>query len=87
MKMKNGQFVVYGNALKKSHSREAIKWNEWLAKKFHYNPDEKYTLSVHDKVGSTYRALSSQSDYPFTLAEYKERDIADVMEKPGTKAD
>ena len=48
MKMENGRFVVYGNALRRSHSQETIKWHNWLAKKFNYDPNEKYTLSLQD---------------------------------------
>ena len=45
-----------------------------------------YTLSVHDKSGSTYPGLSSQADYPFTIAEYKVEDISDVFTKPESPA-
>ena len=48
MKMENGRFIVYGNALKRSHSREAIKWQNMLAQKFNYDPDEEYTLSLEE---------------------------------------
>ena len=26
MKMENGRFVVYGNAISESHSQQAVKW-------------------------------------------------------------
>jgi len=48
MKMENNQFVVYGNKLNKSQSKKAIKWQNMLAKKFDYDPNEKYTLSLED---------------------------------------
>jgi hypothetical protein len=48
MKMENGRFVVYGNAINKSHSRHIIKRQNWLINKFHYDPEEKYALSAVD---------------------------------------
>ena len=48
MKMENNSFVVYGNRLKPSHSKQAIKWQNMLSKKFDYDPDEKYTLSLEE---------------------------------------
>jgi hypothetical protein len=46
MKMQDGCFVVYGNTIKKSHSKQAIKWQNMFIKKFHYDPAEKYELSL-----------------------------------------
>ncbi len=48
MKMENGRYVVYGNALGESSSRKATKWQEMFVKKFSYDPNEKYTLSLKD---------------------------------------
>jgi hypothetical protein len=48
MKMENGRFVVFGNQIEKSHSQKAIKWQEFFIKKFKYDPDEKYDLSVEE---------------------------------------
>jgi hypothetical protein len=48
MKSENGKFVVYGNTLNKTDSNKAIKWQNMLAKKFDYDPNEKYTLSLTD---------------------------------------
>ena len=48
MKMEDGRFNVYGNALSKSQSKATIKWGNWLARKFHYDPDERYSLSLQD---------------------------------------
>ncbi|MFW5800020.1 MAG: DUF6938 domain-containing protein [Spirochaetota bacterium] len=48
MKMENGRFTVYGNPIKKSHSKKVIKWQNMFKKKFNYNPDEKYSLSLED---------------------------------------
>lgn len=48
MKMENDRFVVYGNAIEKSHSQKATKWQNFFIKKFNYDPNEKYVLSVHD---------------------------------------
>ena len=48
MKMIDDQFVVYGNKLKKSHSKAAAKWQSRYTKKFNYDPEEKYDLSVEE---------------------------------------
>jgi hypothetical protein len=44
----NGRYVVYGNSITESQTRAADRWQAMLAKKFSYDPDEKYTLSVQD---------------------------------------
>ncbi len=56
MKMQDGQYIVYGNKLSRRQSKQATNWNTWLAKKFHYDPDEKYVLSVKDNpyLGSVF---------------------------------
>ena len=48
MRMEDGRSIVYGNALSKSQSKATTKWGAWLARKFHYDPNEKYTLSLED---------------------------------------
>ena len=48
MKMENGRYVVFGNTLSKSDSRKATKWQEMFVKKFKYDPNEKYILSLRD---------------------------------------
>jgi hypothetical protein len=48
MKKIDGRYEVYGNPITKSQSRAADKWQDMLAKKFHFDPNEKFTLSVHD---------------------------------------
>ena len=48
MKMENGRYVVFGNALSASSSRKATAWQEMFVKKFNYDPNEKYTLSLRD---------------------------------------
>ncbi|HAE59879.1 MAG TPA: hypothetical protein DCG54_10350 [Anaerolineae bacterium] len=48
MKKVNGRYEVYGNAISESQTRAADKWKEMLAKKFNYDPNEKYDLSVKD---------------------------------------
>jgi UDP-N-acetylglucosamine:LPS N-acetylglucosamine transferase len=48
MKLENGQFIVYGNKLKKNQSSQILRHQKWMQKKFHYDPDEKYVLSVMD---------------------------------------
>ena len=48
MQKKNGRYAVYGNPITKSQSRAADRWQAMLAKKFDYDPEEKYNLSVED---------------------------------------
>ena len=48
MKMEDDQYVVYGNKLTRRQSKQSTNWNKWLAKKFHYDPNEKYSLRVDD---------------------------------------
>jgi hypothetical protein len=48
MKMQDGRFVVYGNPIRRSHSRQTIKWQQMFVDKFGYDPDEKYTLSLEE---------------------------------------
>jgi len=48
VKLENGQYIVYDNAIKASQSRQADNWQKMLARKFKYDPDEKYTLSLED---------------------------------------
>jgi hypothetical protein len=48
MKIKNGRFVVYGNPIRKSDSNKIKRRHQHYIKKFNYDPDEKYTLSLVD---------------------------------------
>ncbi len=48
MRLENGQYSVYGNKLSKWHSWQAKGWQDYLAKKFSFDPNEKFTLSVRD---------------------------------------
>jgi hypothetical protein len=48
MKMRDGRFVVYGNAISRSQSRKATRWQEMFVRKFGYDPDEKYVLSLEE---------------------------------------
>ncbi len=48
MQLHDGRFELYGNAIKKPHSRQALNWQKMLARKFDYDPDEKYTLSLEE---------------------------------------
>ncbi|MGB2895455.1 MAG: hypothetical protein WBB65_04735 [Anaerolineales bacterium] len=48
MRMENGQFILYGNALKKSDSKKALRWENRLIRKFNYDPEEEYKLSLVD---------------------------------------
>lgn len=42
MKMEDGRFVVYGNAIKKSRSQATIKWQNMFVRKFN---DERKKVS------------------------------------------
>lgn len=46
MKKQDGRFVVYGNAITKKHTRQTIWRQNWFKRKFNYDPNEKYTLSL-----------------------------------------
>ncbi|MDD5369469.1 MAG: hypothetical protein PHQ40_10305 [Anaerolineaceae bacterium] len=48
MKLIAEKYHVYGNPITKSQSRAADRWQSFLARKFHYDPEERYTLSVRD---------------------------------------
>jgi hypothetical protein len=48
MKYEDGRFTVYGNAIKRSHSKKAIKWQNFFINKFNYDPNEQYDLSLVD---------------------------------------
>ncbi len=47
MKKQNGSYLVYGNAIKQSQSKAADKWQAMFVRKFNYDPNEQYTLSLH----------------------------------------
>ena len=48
MRKENGRYIVYGNAISVGQSNTIIRRQNWFKKKFKYNPDEKYALSVHE---------------------------------------
>ena len=48
MKSENGCYSLYGNPITRQQSAAADRWQDMLAKKFDYDPNEKYTLSLHD---------------------------------------
>ncbi len=48
MKMENGRFIVYGNAIEKSQSKAAIKWQNFFMREFNYDPNEIYRLSLKE---------------------------------------
>src|SRR4030042_2456520 len=50
MKLQNGKYVVYGNAISKSQTKKTIKWQKMFARKFNYNPNEKYELCLQENV-------------------------------------
>ncbi len=44
----NGKYVLYGNELSAGKSRAADRWQKFFVRKFHYDPSEKYTVSIHE---------------------------------------
>jgi hypothetical protein len=48
MKLKDGRYEVYGNAITERQTRDVDKWKAMLASKFNYDPNEKYDISVKD---------------------------------------
>jgi hypothetical protein len=48
MKMEDGRFNVYGNALDQAQSQATVKWQNKFVRMFNYDPNEKYTLSLED---------------------------------------
>ncbi len=48
MEIRNGRYCVYGNPIKRSHSRAAERWQRMFIRKFKYDPNERYTLSLVD---------------------------------------
>jgi hypothetical protein len=48
LQKKDGRYQVYGNPITRGQSRAADRWKEMLARKFDYDPGEKYNLSVVD---------------------------------------
>ncbi len=48
MRMDKGRFTVYGNAISQTHSRQIVRRQAWLKRKFGYDPAEVYTLSALD---------------------------------------
>jgi hypothetical protein len=48
MKMEDGRFIVYGNKISKSQSKKTIRFQNFLKRKFNYDPNETYTLSQVD---------------------------------------
>jgi len=48
MQKKDGRYEVYGNPITQSQTRAADKWKDMLARKFNYDPSEKFNLSVED---------------------------------------
>lgn len=47
MKKENGKYTLYGNSLSIEKSRATDRWQQFFVRKFHYNANEKYTLSIH----------------------------------------
>ncbi|HND93983.1 MAG TPA: hypothetical protein PLI75_19525, partial [Anaerolineales bacterium] len=48
LQKKDGRYEVYGNPITERQSRAADAWKAMLAKKFNYDPNEKFNLTVED---------------------------------------
>jgi hypothetical protein len=48
MRSENGRFVLFGNRLKKSQSKAIVRRQNWFIRKFNYDPNQTYTLSLHE---------------------------------------
>ncbi|MCX7025123.1 MAG: hypothetical protein NT080_10940 [Spirochaetes bacterium] len=48
MEKVNGKYSLFGNELNRPDSRKTDKWQRMFVRKFKYDPDEKYELSVSD---------------------------------------
>jgi len=48
MKKVDGRYELYGNPITRVQTRAADRWKAMLAKKFDYDPNEKFNLSVQD---------------------------------------
>jgi hypothetical protein len=48
LQKKDCRYEVYGNPITRSQTNAADKWQDMLAKKFKYDPNEKFNLSVED---------------------------------------
>jgi Domain of unknown function (DUF6938)/Domain of unknown function (DUF6937) len=48
MRKENGSYSLYGNPISKRQSEAADRWQDMLAKKFEYDPNEEYKLSLSD---------------------------------------
>jgi hypothetical protein len=46
--MENGRYTVYGNAITETESRKTDKWQRMFVRKFGYDPNETYSLSLQD---------------------------------------
>jgi len=48
MQKRDGRYYVYDNPIKKSHSRAAERWQRMFIKKFNYDPQETYSLTLQE---------------------------------------
>lgn len=48
MDKKNGRYELFGNPITAAQTRATDRWKSMLAKKFSYDPNETFELSVHD---------------------------------------
>ena len=48
LQKQDGRYEVYGNPITKSQTNAADKWKAMLVKKFNYDPNEKFNLSLEE---------------------------------------
>jgi len=48
MRKADGRYALYGNPISERQSRAADRWKDMLARKFHYDPEERFRLGVED---------------------------------------
>ncbi len=50
MKERDGRYEIYGNRLTRSQSRKIARWQRMFVRKFDYDPNETYELSLRDNA-------------------------------------
>ncbi|MFP4321483.1 MAG: DUF6938 domain-containing protein [Anaerolineales bacterium] len=50
MEKVNGRYTVYGNPITKEQSDKADKWQQGFIRRFNYDPNERYSLSLKDNA-------------------------------------
>jgi len=66
MKMENGKYTLYGNSISKYETKEVQKWQKKFKKRFSYNPNEDYNLSLieNKQLGSIFGLKEIVRDEP-----------------------